>query len=94
MLLENLNKEFLKVLGKNKHIQDDKIKMLAEALSMANQLAESLGLNIGGEKLNVCQNENKTANVKPEGKREKVDKYMMLLSTGKRMPKAELLKRI
>lgn len=67
-------------------------QMLAEALSIAIGAAQRLGIDIGGEI--PLARQGKTAKSKPEGKREKVDRYTMLLSTGKRQSKADLLNRI
>lgn len=68
-------------------------QMLAEALSVAFGAAQRLGIDIGGDKITL-ESANKTAKSKPEGKMAKVDRYTMLLSTGNRQSKADLLNRI
>lgn len=67
--------------------------MLAEALSIAIGAAQRLGLDFGGEKIKFGDNF-KAAKSKPESKTQKVNRYMMLISTGKRQLKSELLNRI
>lgn len=69
------------------------IQMLAEALLIARGAAQRLGIEFGGENITFA-NDNKTAKSKPEGKRQKVDRYSMLITTGARLSKAELLKKI
>ncbi len=79
-------------MKKNNHIQEETVTMLAEALSMAFGAAQKLGIDIGGKIPPAIIAA--TAKSKPETKREKVDKYVMLITTGKRMSKAEILNRI
>lgn len=67
--------------------------MLADALLIARGAAQRLGIEFGGENMTFA-NENKTAKSKPEGKREKVDRYSLLITTGARLKKAEILKKI
>lgn len=69
------------------------IQMLADALLIARGAAQRLGIEFGGENMTFA-NENKTAKSKPEGKREKVDRYSLLITTGARLKKAEILKKI
>lgn len=68
------------------------IKMLAEALNSVFSKAEALGIDFGGERKTV-ESVIKTAKVKPETKTEKVDRYKMMLTTGGKYTKAEIINR-
>lgn len=74
--------------------ENEKIKVLAEALSKVVGMAQELGIEFGNGLNVVDSNMMAVSKGKSETKTAKVAHYSYLLSTGKRQTKADLMKRI
>lgn len=70
------------------------LERLRKCLIDAFHIAERLGINLGGDISKLNDQQDKTAEAKPETRKSKVDYYKMTIATGKRPTKAEILKRV
>lgn len=66
--------------------------MLAEALKAAFEIAQELGIEIGSN--GIVDSNTVAAKSRPEGMKDKVQRYDLLLASGGRLKKSEILKRI